>query len=43
MDVRVLQTRPRPLEVAVDIEEESNEMAAVEVPYTIIDPRTVVV
>ena len=27
----------------VDIEEESNEMAAVEVPYTIIDPRTVVV
>ena len=24
LDVRVLQTRPRPLEVAVDIEEESN-------------------
>ena len=27
----------------VDIEEESNEMAAIEVPYTIIDPRAVMV
>ena len=43
MDVRVLQTRPRPLEVVVDIEEESNEMAIVEVANAIIDPWTVVI